>query len=372
MKLAVLVAGYTPGEADQLRRDMAAWRSHGRIEAHHDRIVSRMVEHGITPEFAERVFSQIRGFGEYGFPESHAASFALIAYVTAWLKCHYPAVFAAGLLNAQPMGFYAASTIVEDVKRHGVVTLPIDVTVSESDCTLEGSPPALRMGLRYVRGMHAKDIERLLTARRERPLADLDDLVRRARISSRAVLSLGEAGALEAFGGGRRTALWRARGLVATTDDALVLPEEGAPLFRELGRDEEIGWDYAASSHSVRGHPMLRYRALLAQRSVPRAHEVARLHDGALVDYVGFVICRQRPGTASGVTFFTLEDETGFVNLVVWTQIFDKYELLAKTADLMGVSGRIQSQHGVVHVVADRLYEPDLHARVAPRSRDFH
>jgi error-prone DNA polymerase len=159
---------------------------------------------------------------------------------------------------------------------------------------------------------------------------------------------------------------------VTSAEDALVLPETTTPEFRALGEDEAIGWDYASSSHSVRGHPMLRYRALLSRRGIPTAHEVARLHDGALVDYVAFVICRQRPGTASGVTFFTLEDETGFVNLVVWTQIFEKYELLAKTADLMGVSGRIQSQHGVVHVVADRLYEPDLHARTAPRSRDFH
>jgi error-prone DNA polymerase len=398
MKLAVLVAGYTPGEADQLRRDMAAWKSAGRIEQHRERIVGRMVRNGIAEEFAERVFAQIRGFGEYGFPESHAASFALIAYVTAWLKRHYPAAFACALLDAQPMGFYAPSTIVEDARRHGVEVRPICVNRSEVDCTLEhdGRPPgapALRMGLRWVRGLAARERDRLVEARADRPFESLDALARRTRLSGRALLSLAEAGALAALGVGRRDALWRIRGLHARRGDALPLGEESAARFDPLGAHEEVVWDYRASSHSVRGHPMARFRPQLRARGVPSAADVLRLRDGARCDYVGYVICRQRPGTASGVVFYTMEDETGFVNVVCWAQVFEAHEAVAKTASLLGVRGRIQSQHGVVNLVAEALYAPVLRepgptvpGREAgeaaaeragprdapPRSRDFH
>jgi error-prone DNA polymerase len=416
MKLAVLVAGYTPGEADRLRRDMAAWKSPGRIEQHRERIVGRMIDNGIAPEFAERVFAQIRGFGEYGFPESHAASFALIAYVTAWLKCHYPAAFACALLDAQPMGFYAPSTIVEDARRHGVEVRPICVNRSERDCTLEsagpaerGDPgasgsdprsaaqPAVRMGLRWVRGLGVHDVQRLLEARVSGPFADLDDLARRTRLPPRALSALAEAGALAVLGVERRDALWQVRGLHARRGDTLPLGEESAARFDALGVHEEVAWDYRASGHSVRGHPMARFRPRLRARRVPSAAEVLRLRDGARTDYVGYVICRQRPGTANGVVFYTMEDETGFVNVVCWPRVFDAHQAIAKTASLLGVRGRVQSRHGVVHLVAEALYLPDLREpstagrrapdsvldgaidtvvspspRDVPRSRDFH
>ncbi len=383
MKLAVLVADYSPGEADQLRRDMAAWKSSGRIDMHRERLLTRMVANGITPEFADRVFSQIQGFGEYGFPESHAASFALIAYVTAWMKCHYPAAFACALLNAQPMGFYAPSTIIEDMKRHGVEARPIDVNASEWDCTLEDlatTPgPSLRMGLRYIRGFGTREREAIAEARGHAKVGSpgaifesVDDFARRTRLSTRALLALSEAGAFESLEVTRRDAIWQSRGTAAGADDSLTLPENAQPRFGEIDPHQAIAWDYSASGHSARGHPMEQLRAALEQRGIPDARTLVTARDGAWLDYVGMVICRQRPGTASGVVFYTLEDETGFVNVVCWSRVFDRYENIAKTASLLGIRGRIQAQHGVVHLVAEHLYVPDLRQSVVPASRDFH
>lgn len=379
MKLAVLVADYTPGEADQLRRDMAAWRSSGRIEQHRERIIGRMVANGITEEFADRVFSQIRGFGEYGFPESHAASFALIAYVTCWLRCHHPAAFCCALLNAQPMGFYSPATIVEDARHHGVKVLPIDVQRSDWDCTLERGEHgrlAVRMGFRYVRGFGEREKNKLAAA--PGPYPSVDDFVRRVRINAKALQVLAEAGGFSSYGLSRRDAIWTIRGLSAQADDALALsgnvaPPEQQPLFSKLSEGDAILWDYRTSMHSTRGHPMECVRAELSRRKIPLAEDVARMRDGRGIDYVGMVICRQRPGTASGVTFVTLEDETGFVNLVLWQQVFAEHAILAKTALILGVSGKIQQADGVTHLIADRLWDPQL--RVSPQgttSRDFH
>jgi error-prone DNA polymerase len=256
------------------------------------------------------VFSQIRGFGEYGFPESHAASFALIAYITAWLRCHHLPAFTAALLNAQPMGFYAPSTIVEDAKHHGVEVRPIDVQHSEWDCTLEAVDDtfAVRMGLRYVKG----------------------------------------------FGERERAALAEATGPMAW---ARRLRHALGPVAKAL--------------HG--GHPLSCLRAELQRRRLPTAEQVLRLPDGKAVDYVGLVICRQRPGTASGVTFYTLEDETGFVNVVVWQRVFEQHAVLAKSALLLGVAGKLQVQEGVVHLVADTLWDPDLRLRTEGTTvRSFH
>jgi len=360
MKIAVLVGGYSPGEADQLRRDMAAWKSSGRIERHHDRLVSRMVENGITPEFAERIFSQIRGFGEYGFPESHAASFALIAYVTAFLRCHYPAAFACSLLNAQPMGFYAPATIVEDAKRHGVRVLPVDVMQSAWDCTLEDG--AIRMGLRYVKGLGEREKEALAWA--PPPYRGIEDFMARTRMARNAYAKLAESGALDGLvtGEGRRDALWAVREIHTRLDDALRLPpaEGGAPRFLPLSDHEEVLWDYRRSHHSTRGHPLEGLREKLRAQGIPTAVELNARPHGTHARYVGMTICRQRPGTASGVTFYTLEDETGFVNLVVWLQVFERHHLLARTALLLGVTGSLQVESGVVHLVADELWEPGM------------
>ena len=437
MKLAVVAADYTPGEADQLRRDMAAWRRTGRIEAHHLRIVERMTAKGIEPEFAERVFQQIRGFGEYGFPESHAASFALISYATAWLKRHYPAEFACALLDAQPMGFYAPSTIIEDARRHGVEVRPVDVLRSAFDTTLEaageGDPPAhswdaalgprfaLRLGLRLVKGLGAADAAAIARARGDderdgaaargdgerdgsaargdgerdgsaargdgadggsalsrdgsaaRPFASLDDFVRRTGLDRGALAALAEAGAFDGLGVDRRHALWEIPRLVRARARELPLedrPEQGR-LFAPLDRAEEIAWDYRRTDSSPRGHPMAALRERLRVQRIPAAREVARLPHGERIRYVGVVICRQRPGTAKGVVFLTMEDETGFVNVVLWPKVYERYRVEVKTNPLLGVVGKLETQEGVTHLIADRVFAPKFALGPAPASRDF-
>ncbi|WP_106093161.1 error-prone DNA polymerase [Enhygromyxa salina] len=429
MKLAIAVADYTPGEADQLRRDMGAWRSSGRIEQHRERIVTRMVANGIDEGFADRVFQQIRGFGEYGFPESHAASFALIAYVTAWLRTHHLPACACALLNAQPMGFYSVATLVEDARRHGVEVRPVDVRVSEWDCTLEprtiegggGGPRprdrfAIRMGLRWIKGFHRADAERLLKARAARqavaqtppdpgqlhpprpwtnrgelrantsPWRDLDSFVRDAGLHQKSLGLLAEAGALEGFdrsprplgdtSSTRRDASWAVRGSLARAGDRLPINANASarqPAFARLDHNEAISWDYRSSLHSTRGHPLEMLRDELRHHGLPDAETLDGLPNGRKVRYVGLVICRQRPGTASGVTFCTLEDETGFVNLVIWSQVFEQHSILARTAVILGVTGRVQRAEGVTHLIADELWEPKLDAQPEGiRSRDFH
>ena len=374
MKIAILVGGSTGGEADQLRRDMAAWKSAGRIERHRETLVPRMIENGIDPAFAERIFSQIRGFGEYGFPESHAASFALIAYVSAWIKCHHPAAFACSLLNAQPMGFYAPSTIVDDAKRHGVRVLPVDVQRSAWDCSLERRRDglAVRMGLRYVSGLGTR--EREAVERSPAPYRDVDDFVRRTRLPSRALVRLAEAGAFESFSLSRRDAVWAVKESGPRADDPIDLPRGDVrdPVFRPLPQEDQVLWDYRTSRHSTRGHPMIAVRPRLARRGVPDARSINALPDGTRASYVGLVICRQQPGTTTGVTFYTLEDETGFVNLVVWRPTFERYSVLARTAVFLGVTGKIQRESGVVHLIADQLFEPKLDVRAeGVTSRDF-
>jgi error-prone DNA polymerase len=390
IRIAMVAADYTPGEADQLRRDMAAWRRSGRLERHHDRLVSAMVAKGVTREMAERVFDQIRGFGDYGFPAAHASSFALIAYASGYLKCHHHPEFTCALLNAQPMGFYAPSTIVDDAKRHGVEVRPIDATVSGWDCTLEpavaamspagaGGPGArrwthaLRMGLRYVKGLAEDDGRRLAAVRQEQPFASLEDLVRRTRLDAGSLVELAESGAFASLGVDRRSALWQVRALARRRDVVLPIQVcEPSPLFDGLSASEEITWDYRASSHSTRGHPLAPMRAALREAGLPDARAVLAMRDGAGVRYAGIVICRQTPGTASGVTFMTLEDESGFVNLVVWPAVMDEFARLARTAVFLGVTGRIQRQHEIVHVIAREFWRPRIGSRVpGVASRNF-
>ncbi len=400
MKLAVVAADYTPGEADQLRRDMAAWRRSGRIEKHGEKIITRMMRKGIAREFAERVFDQIRGFGEYGFPESHAASFALIAYCTAWLRCHYPAEFTCALLNAWPMGFYSPATIVEDAKRHGLTIRPIDVLASDWECTLEieneegrrrpaggaaGSPRfAVRMGLRYVRGLGEGDWKRIQAARRA-GASSVAELVERSGLDAAALEALAAAGALQSLGAGRRDALWqvagvaRARAAAAAYGDGreLALPDpEPSPVLDGLSAYEEISWDYGASSHSTRGHPLEPYRQELEAKGLPDAAALAAAKDGSRASYAGLVICRQRPGTAGGVVFMTLEDETGFVNVVVWEKVFREYRKVILTSPVLGVTGKIQApsgRDGTLHLIVESCWKPELSSAPArTASRDFH
>ena len=377
MRLAVVAADYTPGEADQLRRDMAAWQRSGRIERHHERLHSRMIAKGIAPAFAEQVFAQIRGFGEYGFPESHAASFALLSYAAAYLKCHYPAEFTCALLNAQPMGFYAPATLIEDAKRHGVTILAVDVCHSAWDCTLtrarEGNW-AVRMGLRYVKGLEREEWQRIERARQEAPFDSLRDFAQRTTLGAEALSALAEAGALACFGLDRRTALWEVRRPALRAPQALALvSREVSPDFAPLSAAEEITWDYRTTAHSARGHPLHGVRQHLHALGLPDARTVQQLPDGQRVRYAGLVISRQQPGTAKGVVFMTLEDETGFVNVVLWPAVFRRYVVLAKTATFLGVTGTLQVQQGVSHLIAAQLWPPQIHRDIAHvASRDFH
>ncbi len=416
MQLAIVAADYTPGEADQLRRDMAAWRSTGRIERHRDQLITRMQAKGIPVEFATRVFEQIRGFGEYGFPESHAASFALIAYATAWLRCHYPDVFACALLNAQPMGFYSPSTCIHDAKRHGVNILPVSVTHSDWECTLEKTsssptttsptppqsslplepePPhqAVRIGLRYIKGLTEGDARRIVSARCAETITSVAHLARITRLEQRQLRRLAEAGAFDDLGLERRDALWAAAAASgsasgseqkAASSKALAskpLPNERLALpdptertaFPPLTLFETVSWDYDATHHSTRAHPLGPLRLELSEQGLPDAQTLSTWSHGRRVRYAGLVICRQRPGTASGVTFMTLEDETGFVNAVIWRDIFLKHRILAKTATFLGVSGKLQVESGVVHLIAEKLWAPEVRALpVTAGSRDFH
>lgn len=372
MQLAVVAADYTPGEADQLRRDMAAWRRTGRIERHRERLITRMTAKGIEPEFAERVFEQIRGFGDYGFPEAHAASFALIAYATAYLKCHFPAEFLCAILNSQPMGFYSPATLVEDAKRHGVEMRPVDVTISDWECTLEDS--TVRLGLGRVKGLREADGERILMARHTHPFADHADFVRRVSLARDCLDALAAAGALESLLADRRQALWDGRKLGRQRREPLELrARERRPSLPELDRAETLLWDYQTTGMSPRGHPLEAVREELMELGLPTADAVRAVPSGRKVRYAGSVICRQRPGTAKGVVFLTLEDETGFVNVVIWQDVWKRHAWTVKTTPLLGVTGKIQSEDGVVHVVAESFWTPRLPRRPAKTvSRDFH
>ncbi len=379
IRLAMVAADYTPGEADQLRRDMAAWRKTGRIERHRARLIGRMAEKGISIEFAERVFEQIRGFGEYGFPESHAASFALIAYAGAWMKCHFPDVFTCSLLNALPMGFYSAATIIDDAKRHDVEVRPIDALTSDWDCTLERARGgrydfAVRLGARFIKGLRHTDWSRIELERREHSFSSIDELASRARISSSSLSLLAEAGSLASLEKNRRQALWKTRGETHTRRAELELAYSEPPAqFSQLNSFEDVAWDYGAMGLSPRSHPLALLRAELSAHKLPDAQRLNAMADGCRVRYVGLVICRQRPGTAAGVVFMTLEDESGFVNLVVWSKIFDRNAVLLKTTHVLGVSGTLQKQDGVAHIIAAKFWQPQFSDQPAKvESHDFH
>jgi error-prone DNA polymerase len=376
MRLAMVVGGYTPGEADQLRRDMAAWKQLGRIEEHHDKLVGRMIANGIKEEFAERVFGQIRGFGEYGFPESHAASFALIAYATAWMKCHYPDVFACALLNAWPMGFYAPATIIGDAKRHGVSVLPPDIKLSTWDCCLEKqeghSRFAVRMGLRYIRGLVRGEAERILSFRTAGAGLSLGLWKEKSGVSTETWEKLAVSGALEGLGVHRRNALWEV--LDQASPGPLAVEERAVREFAEPTAGEAVLWDYLSMDHSVRAHLLQQFRPLLRRARYKAAVEVNAMGQPRIVRYAGLVICRQMPHNAKGVLFLTLEDETGMVNLVVWKKIWDRFRKVILTSSFLGVEGKLQMEEGVTHLVADRFWTPEgfLHPTEVPRrSYDF-
>ncbi|MFO1507899.1 MAG: error-prone DNA polymerase [Lysobacterales bacterium] len=376
MRLAEITAGFTPGEADQLRRAMAAWKRHGGLEPFRTRLFAGMAERGYEPAFAERIFSQILGFGEYGFPESHSASFAHLAYASAWLKCHFPAAYACALLNSQPMGFYAPAQIVADARRHGVRVLPADVTRSTFDCALErwGGVPALRLGLRQINGVGMGLAERIARARDEHPFRNVADLVQRARLDAGERARLTDAGALHGLAGHRHRARWEsaaARPVPALLAGAGIA--EPRIALRPANLAENVLADYAAQGLSLAGHPLALLRARLRHRRILSASELLRdANTGRPVRYAGLVTVRQRPYTANGTTFLTLEDETGCVNVVVWRKLAERQHHALTEARVLGVDGVLEAADGVRHLIARRLH--DLDAMLPPlmfSTRDF-
>ena len=377
MQLAVVAAGFTPGEADQLRRAMAAWKRKGGLSHFEERLIRGMRERGYAEEFAQQIFRQILGFGEYGFPESHAASFALLVYVSAWLKRHEPAAFAAALINSQPMGFYAPSQLVQDTRRHGVEVRPVDARVSQWDCTLErcaDGGAALRLGLRLVKGLSRAAAERLVTARQAAEFPGVQELAGRARLDRRELGCLAAAGALEGLAGHRHRAAWNVAGIEAPLP---LMPQpriaECIPLLRAPREGEDIVADYAHAGLTLRRHPLALLRARLDQRRIVTAARLRELPDGSTVRTAGLVITRQRPGSAMGVTFVTLEDETGHVNLIVWRDVAERQRQALIASRLMGVAGKLQLEGEVLHVIVHRIVDLSRWlGRVAAPSRDFH
>jgi error-prone DNA polymerase len=388
MSLAVAAAGFTPGEADQLRRSIAAWKSRsGALQKFEARIIEGMTARGYPVEFARRCFEQIKGFSGYGFPESHAASFALLVYASSWLKRHHPAAFAAALLNSQPMGFYQPAQIVRDAQAHAVDVLPVDVNRSSWDCTLEDRAGALslRLGMRMVKGLGeahaAKIVEAIRTAG---PFASIQALRRACDAPVASLRRLAEADAFGSMGLSRRAALWA---LHAERDEALPLFEAGAPAPAARSDDgasalptpapeSEVASDYAAAGLSLRAHPMSFAREELTRRGVTPASALAdpaRSPAGARVRVAGLVLVRQRPGTASGIMFMTIEDETGIANLIVRPHVYERCRHAARHCGQIVCAGRIERQGEVVHVLA-RSITPlnDARADVPLASRDFH
>jgi error-prone DNA polymerase len=367
MQLAMVAAGFSPGEADRLRRSMAAWKKRGGLEPFEEKLKRGMQANGYSAEFADSIYRQILGFGEYGFPESHSASFALLVYVSSWLKCHYPAAFCAALLNSQPMGFYAPAQLVQDARRHGVEVRAPDVEISDWDCTLEDG--ALRLGLRMVRGLAEAAGKRIASLRR---FADVEDLARRAQLTRKDLRVLAAAGALESLAGHRRLAHWSAAG--AARRAPLDAPSaESAPQLAAPREGEDIAADYASLGLTLGRHPLALLRERLAKLDFRKANELHALPHGASASVAGLVTCRQRPDTASGVIFVTLEDETGCANIVVWSSVTERQRRELLGARLLGVHGRLERDGDVVHLVAHRL--ADHSALLGPLeagSRDFH
>ncbi|HSG75262.1 MAG TPA: error-prone DNA polymerase [Burkholderiales bacterium] len=371
MQLAVVAAGFTPGEADRLRRSMAAWKRKGGLEPFRERLAQGMRERGYPREFADAIYRQILGFGEYGFPESHSASFALLVYVSAWLKCHHPAAFCAALLNSQPMGFYAPSQLVQDARRHGVEVRAPDVCVSAWDCALEGG--ALRLGLRLVGGLAEVAAAKIVAARAQGAFASVEDLARRAALNRRDLRCLAAGGALAGLAGHRRQAHWTAAGIVQAAGVLREAPiDEPSLALPPPSEGEDIVADYASLGLSLGRHPLALLRPRLSRLGLlPAAAVHARAH-GSTARAAGLVTCRQRPDTASGVIFVTLEDETGCVNVVVWRDLIERQRRALLGARLLAVEGRIERDGEVVHLIAGRLSDRSaLLGQLLAPSRDF-
>jgi len=379
MQVAVLAAGFTPGEADELRRAMAAWKRKGGLEKYRAKLIDGMTERGYEASFAQSIYEQIKGFSDYGFPESHAASFALLVYASCWIKRHHPAEFLAAMLNSQPLGFYTPNQLVQDARRHGVEVRPADVLASDWDCTLEGlpHPPAVRLGLRMVSGLQCAAAERIVAAREHMPFEDVEDLARRAALDEQEMRRLAGADALISLAGHRRQQVWEASALKTAPELLRNAPIDEA--FLELPpapEGEEVVFDYASTGLTLRSHPLALLRPLLRKRRLQNAQELRDLPNGRWVRCCGIVTGRQRPGTAKGVVFVSLEDETGAIQVVVWNKVGERQRNELLRSKLLAVYGRWQREGEVCNVVASRLQDltPMLGrlAEVTGASRDFH
>lgn len=405
MKIAMVAAEFSPAEANELRKAMATFRSRGTIGKLKDKMVGRMIGRGYDAEFAHRCFNQIKGFGDYGFPESHAASFAHLVYVSSWIKHHYPDVFCAALLNSQPMGFYAPAQLVRDAREHGVQVRPVDVNYSDWDNTLEPVGPgkfAVRLGVRQVDGVRRDVAERMMETR-DTPFEALEDFKVRTHADAGTMRKLAAADVFRSMGLDRRQALWDARAL----KDAPNLPlfseekDEGTEVMFPLPQMptcEHVVADYQTLRLSLKAHPMAFLRKSMARQGYASAHDLKNMRSGQRISMAGIVLIRQRPGTAKGVCFITLEDEVGVVNLVVWSKVMTKYRKVVMRARIIDVRGVVQREGDVIHVIAHHLVDrtdvldrlsneaPDKQlptipksthrhprdVRVIPKSRDFH
>jgi error-prone DNA polymerase len=387
MRIAIVAAKFTPAEANQLRRAMATFRHTGTIHMLESRFIDGMIANGYAREFAERCFEQIKGFGEYGFPESHAASFALLVYASAWLKCHHPDVFAAAILNSQPMGFYAPAQLVRDAREHGVEIRPPDVNRSDWDCTLEppaqrGRCHALRLGLRQIKGVGEADGRALMAARARvgGAFADVAQLQQASGLPARTLQALARGDAFGSLGHHRREALWAVRGLDAPPPLPAVQREPAARLPpAPLG--EAVVEDYVQLGLSLRAHPLALIRRRLTSLGWVPAKRLAGWPSGRPIAVAGLVLVRQQPGTSSGVIFMTLEDETGVANIVVWPTVFQRFRRQVLGAQTLGVRGPVQREGLVIHVIAEDMVDLTAEVRAlaaddAPaalqRARDFH
>jgi len=376
MQISMIAAGFTPDEADGLRRAMAAWRRKGGLEKYQQRLIDGMTARGYGLDFAEAICEQVKGFSSYGFPESHAASFALLVYASCWIKCHHPAEFLAAMLNSQPLGFYTPSQLVQDAKRHDVAVRPVDVMTSDHDCTLEGLPhqPAVRLGLRMIKGLSTEAAQRIVHAREEAPFESAEDLAIRAELEQHGMRLLAGADALQSLSGHRRQQVWDAAGLKSApkllraapvNEDVLELPPPA--------EGEEILFDYQTTGLTLRRHPLALLRPTLEKRRLMTAAQCHQQPDLRLVRHCGIVTLRQQPDTAAGTIFMTLEDETGVVQVIVWRSLREKQRRELLQSRLLAVYGTWQREGEVCNLIAGRLEDlTPLLGRLAPGSRNFH
>jgi len=385
IKLAMVAAGFSGGEADQLRRAITSWGRNSKLLTFEEKLTQGMIERGYNEDFARRLFEQIKGFGGYGFPESHSASFALLAYISAWLKRHHPAAFVAGLLNSQPMGFYSPSQLIQDARRHGVTVLSIDVNHSDWDHQLldsrsaQQNQPALRLGLRLVRGLSRQGAQRVVEARQRNPFRQISHLRQWAALNKRDMEALADADALQSLSGHRHQSQWQIMALeqpkpllrdeqyqnASYFDDGVQLP---APQIAE-----EVLSDYRATGLTLRAHPLSLLRDRAPFNRCKRHTDLASIGHKRFVRIAGLVTCRQRPGTASGVLFLTLEDETGNSNIVVWEQTQQHFRQALMNGKLLLVNGIVETKDNVTHVIAGALYDYSHELdNLSVRSHDFY